>query len=44
MPTSAYPLTLIVLISMAKDGYEDYVRAKRDEDDNSKKHTKVLKG
>lgn len=36
VPANLPPLCGIVLISMIKDGYEDYIRYKRDEAENSR--------
>ena len=36
-PTLALPLLLVVLISMFKDGLEDYKRAKSDKEENERK-------
>lgn len=36
-PAMAAPLVLVVLVSMVKDAFEDYKRAKQDKEENTTK-------
>ena len=44
LPTMYPPLLLITVISMIKDGYEDYMHYKSDKEENENLVTVVLKG
>lgn len=40
----AAPLVLVVLVSMVKDAFEDYKRAKQDKEENTTKTQKLDQG
>jgi magnesium-transporting ATPase (P-type) len=43
-PAMAAPLVLVVLVSMVKDAFEDYKRAKQDKEENTTKTQKLDQG